>query len=454
MDLNTYGKALYRATANVGVTTANKIVFEDYADWASFPMGLSVFAHDMENDTYYQITGAAFDTPAVGQVELTLLTPAAASGAVAVEIVPGWTDFGGAIYFQSIVFDNNSKVLGAEMYAYLNIPKGDQGRDDLRYKYSCMANDRLFIFGTPEDVGYFSVKNRPDVIPAQNILFPKSEPTGCIDINRDAFLFYKNGASRYTVISNTKAEKDDEFLEIGLTGQQALVKINDDQVAFMSYKGPYVLTGRTPRYIGESLKTWWQKTASFPYITEAQMLQCRVFYNNLREQIWFSFPTYNDAGDYTTGIVFVFDSRAFRKGLEAWWIIGTDTPMYNGTLANDLHLLTGNNVTKIVDWNNTGVPDETCDTLIKFKLLKNPDLVERHKILFKTVFVRSNDNDTIVTKVYFDGASSATTLTLNADKQAAINYIKETLELELSTAASANDVEYESAVITLVPRKR
>ena len=367
-------------------------------------------------------------------------------------VKPGWIAVSGG-YQTTVAFDNFFWQAGAEMWTYLNIPTGDTGIADFRYKFSAVANDRLFIFGCPDGFGYFSVKNRPNIIPSLNIIRPQKEPTGCVGINRDVFLFYKEGASRYTVISNEQAEKDDEFLEIGLTSQKAIVKINDDSVAFMSYKGPYILQGRVPQYIGNSLKTWWTKTGSLPYLSEAEIAQCRVFYNNLREQIWFSFPTYANQAESITNKVFVFDIRAFRQGIEAWWELRTGLDMSNGCLADDLHLLIGDG-TQIADFNTTGTPDETCYTRVKFKLFKNPDLVKGHNNTYKMVFVRGTSADTFVTRCYFDESTSPVTITLNTDLQGAINYVKETLELEIFTANSANDVELESAVVTFVPKVR
>ena len=70
----------------------------------------------------------------------------------------------------------------------------------------------------------------------------------------------------------------------------------------------------------------------------------------------------------------------------------------------------------------------------------------------RALFDYDSDTDTVVAKISADDATQES-LTINGDKQAVIKYMCKTLELEISTAASANDVELGSHIITFNPKR-
>jgi hypothetical protein len=219
----------------------------------------------------------------------------------------------------------------------------------------------------------------------------------------------------------------------------------------MGYDGPYLIIGRTIRYIGDALRPWFNKTGSLPLLTDAQKEACVAGHNHLKKLIFFSFPTYTTS-PYTTGLVFVFDIRALELGFEPWWILKTDIPLYSFTLADDLHLLAGS-TTKIVDFNTTETPDETVSSRILLGMIRNESSGLRHKILWHKLFVDYTGNDTITLNVYFDKSDTAVVLTaLNTDKETMIGYIKQFFELELTTDASTNELEYSQIEISALPR--
>ena len=359
-------------------------------------------------------------------------------------------------YFYPIMYDDYYKKLGSEMYEYLGIPTGDMGLSDVRYKFSCIANKRYFIFGTPDGAfGYFSKANEPDIIPSQNILRLQKEPTGCVNVGRDVIAFYPSSSKRFTVLSEANAEEDDTFSNIGVVSQKAILNITDEEAYGFDLRGPWSLYLRTHRFIGSLLTEWWEDELS-----ESEKNECVIGYNRLKDWVLYSFPTYtgtHDGQTYSNGIVFVFDRGYYLKSdrqIEPWWILKTDQKIYNWTVAEDdnLHLLTGSR-TAIVDWNEPlrADQDESVKTLTHLKLLKNPILGNRvHFDMLYLYYV--SDIDAMVGKIRADDGAWET-LTINSDQQSFLRYICDTLEVELSTAASTNDVEISEEIITFTPMR-
>jgi len=443
VDLNDEPEPFFEVTGTSN-TPANKITIADYADWLTFKDVGNLFVYDATNQIYHRIQTYALNG---SDVELTVTPVSDSGGSITCRFLSKWYDDGSSHWVYSTFFDNYYHKLGSEMYEYLDLPLGDTGRgSDLRYKYSCISNKRYFIFGVPEGpFGYFSKVDDYDVIPALNILKLKKEPTGCVSIGRDVMAFYKDSAKRFTVLSNERAEEDDEFSDIGLVDQKALYQLSDQEAYGFDQRGPWHLLLRNHYFIGENLKEWWEENLS-----ETEKDACVVGYNRLKNWVMFSFPTYTTS-PYTNGIVFVYDRDAEKRdGVQVWWILKTDTPLYNFTVADDLHQLAGSR-TKIVDFNTTGTPDETVDTLALLKVIQNPILGNRMHV-GRAYLDYDSTTDTITAKVSADGAAQET-LTINGDKQSVIKYMCKTLELELSTTATLNDMDYGSHVITFQPKR-
>lgn len=332
------------------------------------------------------------------------------------------------------LYDNHYRKQGAYMYTHCGLPDGDLGLDDIRYKYCCEANRRFFYFGMDDGFGRFSLADRPDVVPALNLIRPKFPEVGCIGVGRDVFLFSKFQTTRITVITEGKAEQDDEFLNFGLTNSAAIVKTTDYEIAWMSYKGPVMAVMRDVRFIGSQLHDWW-----IDEFTAAEKESCIAGYNYHSDQIWFAFPDYSTA-PFTNGVIFVFDVKAYKNNfISPWFTFKSDTKINYKTLNDDGDFLTGSD-TKIVNWNSL-TDDEDVDTLLRMLVLKNPRYSKRAKLVLKKLFIDYviNDNDTITAKIYKDGSSSAVTLTLNDNYEAFLHYIVEQFEIEIITASNSYD---------------
>ena len=442
VDLNGDGNRFLTIAGTNDITGgAEKITIAGFATWQTFnPIGF--FLYDSTNNKTYRITGA---TPNGTALELTTTPVVSNAGAATLHFFSRWYEVSDDNK-RRFVYDDYYFKAGSEMFTYLDLPAGDFGLTNVQYKYGCMSNKRYFIFGRSDGpFGYFSKVNAPDVFPALNILRLKKEPTGCMAVGRDVMAFSKDSAKRFTVLSNTNAEEDDEFSDIGLVSQKALYQVSDEEGYGFDQRGPWHLNLRQHEFIGEHLKEWWEDNLS-----ETEKSACVVGYNRLKNWVMFSFPTYTTS-PYTTGIIFVFDREAQkREGINAWWIYKTDVAIYNFTQADDLHLLAGS-TTKILDFNTTGTPTETVATKATLKLMNNPILGNRLHI--NTVyFDYTSATDTVLVKVSADGAAQES-LVLLGDKQAVIKYMCSKLELEISTAASANVVEYGSHLITFQPKR-
>ena len=457
VNLDSNGSYILEKTGTLedtgGATPPTYIEFDDdFADWETFSLTNLYANFTTSEDTYNAILGARSENTTKVRYAVTGTVEADSGDAITVKVFSRWYDGSGVVSYP-IVYDDYHRKLGSEMYTYLDIPTADTGLTDTRYKFSCMANKRYFIFGTPDGAfGYYSKTNNPDVIPSQNILRLQREPTGCIGVGRDVIAFYPSSSKRFTILSNANADEDDTFSNIGLTSQKAVLNITDEEAYGFDLRGPWELHLRSHRFIGSLLTDWWEDELS-----EAEKNACVVSYNRLKDWVLYSFPTYTGTHDGTTytGIVFVFDRGYYLKSgrqIEPWWILKTDHLMYNWTIAedNNLHLLTGSK-TAIVDWNEPlrANQNEDVDTLAHIKLLKNPILGNKtHFDMLYLYYV--SDTDAMVGRIRPDGGSWAT-LTINGDQQSFIRYICETLEVELSTAASDNDVEISEEAITFTP---
>lgn len=442
IDLNDDGREFLSVAANVGVTTANKVVIDNYADWMTFdPRGLFIRV----GSTYYRVTAYALDTPGAGEVELTVTPNAAATGDTTVYFLSRWY-LDGTTYYYYFLYDNFYRKLGSEMYEYLNIPYGDAGLGTgFKYKYVAYNGVRALYGGFSDaNFTYFSKADNPDVVPALNVVRHRHDVKGLASVGKDFLVFSDRNVERVTIYDNTQAEQDDEFLDVGLVSHRAIAKINENAIAVMTYKGPVLIQNRRVANIGEHLRTWWLDTFS-----QTQMEACVAGYNHLTNEIWFSFPTYTDA-TYTAGIIFVFDFDAYQNDyISPWWICKTDTAIKAFALNSQLHLL-GGGATKVVDFNASS-PSETVDSKYRLKMVQN--FLPNKKVWFDRLFVDCETSDTVTATAYYDGSASGVAVSLNTDLQGFMRYIAKTLEVEVSTAASANSVEHKGLVLTFTPKR-
>jgi len=391
------------------------------ANWLTCdPDGMRLY--NVDQDEYYLITahtGGVMD-----------VSPApTATQTDTIRLLADWDN--GSFSRQKIVtfYDNYYLKLGSEMYEYLNIPAGDFGLSDKRYKYGAMAGQRFFAIYDTDKKGHYSAPGAPDVIPSMNELTFKHTPIGCTDVGEDVIIFSRHGMERISVYGNTQMRQDDNFSDSGIAGEKAFFKINDYEIFGMDYAGPWYLRDKSIQRIGDELSDWWDD------ISAAEKETCVVSYDRINYRVLFSFPNYSDA-TYTAGIVFVFDLRYYKRtGRSAWWILHSDTKILCAANASDNHLLTGG--TKIVDWNNSSA-DETVAGLVKLKLLRSPVAGSR-RMQFEKIAISHDTDDTVTLNCYFDGSPVA--IVLSGDGDAYLRYIAETMEIEISTAASANAVE-------------
>lgn len=427
---------------NVGNTTANKVVINNYANWMSFdPRGMHVRASGSD----YLITAIATDTPSAGYVELTVSPNAPDLGATDVEIsfVSKWYLESSNYKFETF-YDNNVNKLGSEMYDYLGIPSGDLGISDWRYKYSAWNGVQALYGGFPTDdnFSYASVIENPDVVPSLNIFRHKDSVKGYTTVESDFIVFTKKGVERISYVG-TGLSQNDEYLDAVLSSSKSIIKINDDEIAFMSYNGAYLISGRRVSYIGEPLKTWW-----LDKLTDAQKEACVAGYNDTYNEVWFSFPSYTDS-TFTAGIIMCFDLEAYRKNsLSGWWFIQTDKAITDFTQNAQNHTLACS-ATDIIDFDGQG--SESISTSYRLKMLEN--IIPGRKVRWGRIFVGAETSDTISCALYFDGSATSVALTLNSDLNGLIRYLTDTLEIEITTPASTNDVEHKGLTLTFQPMR-
>ena len=444
------GKQFLEIDATLTSGTPGLITIDDFANWKTFATNW-FYIYDVTNDAYYWCSTEAKNGADL-QITPNAGTPVGDSGAATLRFFSRWVDVslaGTDSHVYPFLYDNYYKVLGSEMYNRIDIPSGDAGRSDLRYKYACEANKRYFIFGTNDNFGYYSVNASPDIIPVLNLIRPKWPVVGCVGLDKDALYFGKHNSARVTIISNTVQDEDQNFLEVGSVGQESIVKISDYEAAWMSYKGPYMIVGRNPVYIGEPLYKWWNGL-----MTDAEMESCVTAYRYKTDQIWFIFKDYTDT-DFANGIIFVFDRKAFKRDqTKAWYYFSTDLDLVSATLNDDGHLL-ANDADTLADFDpyTTNASDESVSTALKMMLLKNQRYGKRANLSMKNVFVDYDSSDTPTVRFYLDGSGTPVALTLDANLESMIHYMAETFELEVITAASKNTVEINKIQLEFKPKR-
>lgn len=446
IDMNNDGDFFFTIEGNVGVTTANKIVIDSYADWLTFGPSFQM-VYDEDNDDYYEVTSFTLDSPGAGQVTLDVTPNAAASGAATLKFFSRWLDKT-TTYRYRIFYDNYYKKLGSEMYEYLNLPKGDTGITDFRYLYS--ANNGVFSLygGFPNDknFSYFSVGGSPDIVSAQNIFRHKADVRGIVAIGNDFLVFTDIGIERVTILSNGIIEQNDEYLDAILVHQKAIAKISDNEIAFMSYKGAYIISNRNVIFVGKHLNEWF--VGRDANLTQAQKEACVAHYNDEHNELWFSFPTYTTS-PYTAGITMVFDIEAYRgEDLSAWWFMQSDVAFKAFTTNSELHTIAGA-ATKFVDMSVSG--SESVSTAHKLKLLQN--VIPNRLVRWGWLHIDADVGDENLTvNLYFEGSASPVVLTLNSDLRGLIAYVKKTLEIEITSTATDGELEYLGMVLEFQPK--
>ncbi len=451
VSLNEDGESFYE---NVNATldpAAQTITIGNISVWKTFSC-VDLIVEDMTNGKFYHISSETVSSPNV-TLQVSTYRDAIPTGAISpahIRIRSGW-HYDGSNWNYATIYDNFWKKLSSEMYDYLGIPPGDTGFNyvgdsgtiTFLYKYAAYARKRYFACGFPDKYAYYSVPYSPDIIPTQNVIRLKKDPTGVVDVGDEEFiLFYKDSADRILIVSNGDHRIDDKFLNIGCAAHESIVKVSDRVVAWMDYTGPYILQDNAVLYIGQHLKEWW-----YDRLTDSHKEACVGAFNRLKQWMIFAFPTYNDS-DYPNGIAFVFDLNAHNAGkISPWWILKTDVPIKSSTLAYDLHLLTGSD-TEIVDWNTTSTPDENVQASVLFKLLQNP-LLGRKVNLKKMMLDFEYGSNTITANIYVDGGTTpAITITAKSDnKEQFIQYLMENFELEIKSGSDQNEFMLKSILL-------
>jgi hypothetical protein len=432
--------------------TAGTITIASASDWHTFPLN-EVWCYDATNDKTYLIDT---DTDSSGSRELTVRAEGDSltdDGSADLHFYFGW--FKSTNYYYSYKIDNHYINSGSEMYDYLNIPRTDEGLDDNRFKYLSWNGSRALYSGKPDEekvFSYYTPPFSPDIVPSLNIIRHKAGTRGNTNIGEDFLVFTDKGTERISIVDNTNAYQDSEYLNIILTSQKGIVKIDDNTIALMSFQGPYLISGREARPLGDfgHLRQWWTET-----FTQAQMEACVAGYNFKEEEIWFSFPTYTTS-PYTTGIIFVFDLKAYRANyVSAWWRIKTDIAVVAFDMNTQFNLIGGTTTgtDKVVDFNTAGT-DEDVQWKIKLKVIENPLLSK--KVRFDRLYVDFTSDDTVVGDCYFDDSeTSGLSLTFDDDETSFIRYIAKKLEVEIyNETASTNSSEVKRILLTYKPLRK
>ena len=447
IDMNKDGEPFFKTSGTID-TGAPKITINNYANWLTFHHA-GFWIKDTTNSKNYKISSYAVNG---ANIEISVDTGAGDSltnaGAADLEFYSKWWNNSGT-WTYDFLYDEKYFGLGQEMYDYLGIPKNDPGFQvaDFQYKYVAANSQTAFYSGFKDDkrnFSFYSVPEAFDVVPVLNVVRHNFEPKGNISVGRDFFVFGSDRTERIQIAGNSNSFQDDSYLEAGITSHKAVSKISDDEVVFLSYKGIYIISARTPHFVGEHLNDWWSTKLS-----RSQMEACVSSFDHDHNEVWFSFPTYTDSS-FVNGLIIVFDVEAWRRNEKSpFWFVKTDTAIKSFSLNHQNKLFAGS-TTKIIDFDTPGT-DESLETSYRLKMLKSP--VPGKKVRWNQIFVDVETSDSLTTNLFFDGSASATSLSLNADKKGFIRNLKKTLEIEIKTASSQQSVEHLGLLLTFSARR-
>jgi len=440
ISLNDDGPVITTQTGTVAATSPMiSITGED--TWKTFN-GVGLFAKIGSN--YYRITS---DTNS-GTTAQFDVTPTPSGGDIGsgktIEFLSRWDLMGGSFYKYKTFYDNYYKKLGAEMFDFLELPSGDLGIADFRYKWSAVAGKRLFAVGFPDDkamFGFYSKARELDVLPAQNVLDLRDHPTGIVDVgDQRIIVFYKHSADSFTVFGNGNSRRIDNILEVGCTNFDSIIKAKERLIAFMSYNGPWLINDNQSQFIGEALREWWEDKLS-----QADLESCVGMYNHKKEWIIFDFPNYTDSV-FTNGIMFVFDIRAMRANkFSPWWLLQSNKKFIAQTLNDDQELLAAD-ATSIVNF-NSGTINENLNMQVLIGLFVNAEFAR--KLNIKKLGIEFVDNtigfNNLTINVYVDSdvGTATPTFTLSQgpteSRESFVQRIATKFDLELVSQNSNTD---------------
>jgi len=431
--------------------------------------GLKFWIYNKDTDEWYFHDGTATESGTDLELDLDTTigaTPASSTTGDELEFYTGWYPSGSNYKYETFYDNDNFKTLKANMWAFTGIPRGDTGITDVKHEASAWNGNRRVITKMATEkamLSYYSTADNPDIFPNQNIIRHRQSTVGVANVSQDFLFFCEKHIERVMILENTQHLQDDHWSDRGMAGPLALAQISDDMVAVFDQKGPYLVAGRELIPIGDTLHEWWRNTLTYDQKTE-----CRVLYNQYYDEIWFIFPTYTTS-PYTTGVIFVFDVNAYKRGMASpWWTASlSNFTVKNGCVNFQHHLIVANDysgttlngeISRIADLSTEG-SDESVNTLARLKLLQNPDLAK--EVYWNKLILdirgsgRSSPDDTVTVKCYFDEESSPSlSPTLDTDHfDVKLHKVAETLEIEVVTGASANDVNLRNAQLVFYPKR-
>jgi hypothetical protein len=419
--------------------TATYVEIDNFAEWFTFENLLRAYVHNVTDDEWIQIdTGAGITTNGTAKRFLIRSGTPTNTGSKKFKMHLGWYKNGSDLRFP-FFYDDFHFRLGSEMYDYLGIPKGDHGRDDKRFKYITYNGTRSVITGTPDGGAYYSTYRDPDNFPIRNRVRTKYEPIGIECLREDIIFFSKQNMERMQIYGNDgDVRLDSAYSDRGALSQKAVYKVNDHTIFGCDYKGPWILTNQGFEDISAHLNDYFDPRSGLLTATEKE--QCVIGYNKYNDQVWFSFPTYNDGTDYFgNGIIFVYDLRARRLGLTSpWFMVGTGRSITTFVTNEIFHLLGIDRITtsRVQDFNGASGEEEYF-AKIEFMTLESPLL--NTQINWRAVRGRLTGSDTYTATFYFDGESSPSkSAVLSTTGKGRIFKSGETVRVVLVTGESGN----------------
>jgi len=448
VNLNTDGAPVLELTGVLETASPPTYVeFDDaFSEWETFNLWGFFAGFTATAATYEKVLGARTENGTKVQYAIAGLDNTDSGDAITVRVFPRWWLDSGDTYVYPIAYDNEYKILGAEMFARQGLPPGDLGISDWQYKYSAINGKRLLICGvTDHPGGNYSVPYNLDVIPALNVFRTPEEPLGCIPYGENFLIFSKRYCTHLSIYGNENTRQIDDYIQATIVSQKAVVNAGKDIVFGFDYEGPWVLTpGGGLQRIGDSLYQWWDDTLS-----DTVKDGCVIIYNRLKGQVLYYFPDYTTA-PYTLGLAFVFDIKAWEDSkIFPWFYFTTDVTITAWCTATDNHTLIGDSDGNDVhDLSQDGGTDESVASWVKLKVIKNR-LAGKHRMWIDTLTMEYT-GETLTVEIYEDGSASATDITsdLTTNEKIFIRRFLEEMQIKITPAAGTGAFKFVTGQLT------
>jgi hypothetical protein len=208
------------------------------------------------------------------------------------------------------------------MNEYLGLPAGDTLIPDYKFDLSAIVNGRFITARTDSIYAYYSPEYVFNIFSYLNELILQDQPNALIPINDDLLILSDIRGERMRVLEDGTILTVDDNVEYGCYNQNSWTKTAADEVYLASLSGAWKITNHGYDRISGPVQE------DFDTLTADEKEHSRVFYNQLKRQVWFSFSDTK---------IFIYDIE-----MQAWITATTNFTPVAGVVNHSGHMILAN----------------------------------------------------------------------------------------------------------------